>query len=324
MQRPPSCDHRMAAYLGYTVAMSIVICFVDGLGLTAPATPPWTTAHVPTLSGLLGVVPHRNLRIETPLLHFHALDATLGVQGLPQSGTGHTTLWTGRNASALLGRHYPAYPAPSQRPLIEEATIFGQIQAAGYRVALATVHRSPYWELVTNRQQRATAAALAARAAGLSLPDLNDFIAGRAVTWDITGQYLRRWGALEGVADISPFEAGRRLAALAQTADVVHYECYLPDFVGHQRIEESPERVLELIDTLLAGILAHLHPHDSLLLVSDHGNIEEPEHQRHTMNPVPLLVVGPGAPHAASAHDLSDVAATVLAMLTAPTYRREC
>ncbi|HYF63492.1 MAG TPA: hypothetical protein VD886_11805, partial [Herpetosiphonaceae bacterium] len=68
--------------------MSIIICFVDGIGLTAPAAPPWTTADLPALSGLLGGPPDRDLVIERPRLLFRAIDATLGVAGLPQSGTG--------------------------------------------------------------------------------------------------------------------------------------------------------------------------------------------------------------------------------------------
>ena len=296
--------------------MSIIICFIDGVGLTEPAAPPWTTAELPTLRGLLGATPHRDLVIDTPTLNFRALDATLGVPGLPQSGTGHTTLWTGQNAPALLGRHFPAYPAPSQRPMIAEYSVFRQIKAAGFRSVLATVHRSPYWELVAGRQQRATAAAFAAFAADLPLSTGADFVAGRAVPWDITGAYLRRWGAFADMPDITPTEAGRRLANLAREYDVVHYECYLPDFVGHARIAETAERTLELIDTLLGGILAALAPADSLLVVSDHGNLEESNHTRHTTNPVPLIVVGPAAPHAATAHDLSDVAGVVLRSLT--------
>ena len=297
--------------------MSIIICFVDGIGLTAPAAPPWTTADLPALRGLLGATPARDLVIEQPRLLFRAIDATLGVAGLPQSGTGHTTLWTGQNASALLGRHFPAYPAPSQRPLIAAHSLFGRLRAAGQRVALATLHREPYWELVATRQQRATAAALAAQVAELELPGLEAFAAGRAVPWDITGEYLRRWGALAGLPDLTPAEAGRRLAALCAEYDVVHYECYLPDFVGHGRIEETAERTLELVDGLIAGVLENLEPADSLLVVSDHGNLEEPDHRRHTTNPVPLLLVGPAAPLAAAARDLSDVAAIVLAALGA-------
>ncbi|HYF64523.1 MAG TPA: hypothetical protein VD886_16985 [Herpetosiphonaceae bacterium] len=161
------------------------------------------------------------------------------------------------------------------------------------------------------------AAALAAQAAGLDLPGLEAFAAGRAVPWDITGEYLRRWGALAGLPDLAPAEAGRRLASLAAEADVVHYECYLPDFVGHGRIEETAERTLELVDGLIAGVLGHLRPGDTLLVVSDHGNLEEPAHSRHTTNPVPLLLVGPAAPLAAAARDLSDVAGVILAALGA-------
>lgn len=272
--------------------MSMIVCFIDGIGLTSPAASPWTSAHIPTLRRLLGDVPHADLVVNLPHCHFHAIDATLGVAGLPQSGTGHTTLWTGMNAPSLLGRHFPAYPAPSQRDLIAEHSLFRRVRDAGYTSVIATVHRAPYWELVAQRQQRATAAALAAQAADLDLATIDDWLAGRAVTWDITGEYLQRWGALVGHEPITAFAAGQRLADLARNYDVVHYECYLPDFVGHRRIEATPEHVLELIDQMLNGIIAHLHTNDSLIMVSDHGNLEEPDHKRHTYNPVPFLVYG--------------------------------
>ncbi|HEY1015641.1 MAG TPA: hypothetical protein VGE07_23225, partial [Herpetosiphonaceae bacterium] len=232
-------------------------------------------------------------------------------------GTGHTVLWTGRNAPALLGRHFPAYPAPSQRPLIAESNLFGETLALGRRPLIATIHRSDYWALVASRQQRATAVALAAKAAGLALPTVDDYLAGRALPWDITTDFIRRWGAFEGVPPVAADEAGRRLSRLLAEADLVHYECYLPDFVGHERIDAEPGQVLELIDALLGGALAELPPDASLLVVSDHGNLEEPWHKRHTTNPVPLLVAGPAARFAAGAADLTDVTPLILAALAA-------
>ncbi len=302
----------LATILSYTTyAMSVLVCFIDGLGLTDPAQPPWTTARLPTLRGLLGAVPTSSLIIDQPALAFRPIDATLGVPGLPQSGTGHTTLWTGVNAAARLGRHYPAYPAPSQRSMIAEHSLFRRCVAAGFRVQLATVHRTPYWELVAQRKQRATAAAFAAQAANLDLPTPADFKAGWAVPWDITGQFLQRWDAFDKADIISPQAAGQRLAQLTSQSDLVHYECYLPDFVGHGRIEAPAELVLELIDAMLAGVLAHLPAHAALIVVSDHGNIEEHEHHRHTFNPVPLLATGAAAPFAASVRALDDVATLI-------------
>ena len=39
-----------------------------------------------------------------------ALDAVLGVKGRPQSATGQTSLFTGVNAAAVLGRHLRGFP----------------------------------------------------------------------------------------------------------------------------------------------------------------------------------------------------------------------
>ena len=49
------------------------------------------------------------------------LDATLGVPGLPQSGTGHVALLAGVNAPALHGRHQPHFPPVALRPLAARA-----------------------------------------------------------------------------------------------------------------------------------------------------------------------------------------------------------
>jgi phosphopentomutase len=51
-----------------------------------------------------------------------------------------------------------------------------------------------------------------------------------------------------------------------------------------------------------------MRPGDTLLLSSDHGNVESLAAPAHTRNPVPLLAVGPGAPSFAAATDISQVA----------------
>lgn len=52
-----------------------------------------------------------------------------------------------------------------------------------------------------------------------------------------------------------------------------------------------------------------------MLLTSDHGNLEEASHRRHTRNPVPLLAVGPLAPHFAGLTALDQVTPAILAAL---------
>ena len=65
------------------------------------------------------------------------LDPLLGVGGLPQSGTGHAALLTGRNAAALYGRHFgPWVPVPL-RPLVMEENVLSRAQALGASCAFA-------------------------------------------------------------------------------------------------------------------------------------------------------------------------------------------
>jgi phosphopentomutase len=67
---------------------------------------------------------------------------------------------------------------------------------------------------------------------------------------------------------------------------------------------------MQRLDGLIGGALAALRPEDTLLLTSDHGNVESIAAPTHTRNPVPLLVVGPAAPvfeGIGSIMDLADV-----------------
>ncbi len=54
-----------------------------------------------------------------------ALDATLGVQGLPQSATGQASLLTGQNVAAAIGEHYGPKPNPAvAKSLLERESLF--------------------------------------------------------------------------------------------------------------------------------------------------------------------------------------------------------
>ena len=52
-----------------------------------------------------------------------------------------------------------------------------------------------------------------------------------------------------------------------------------------------------------------------MVLCSDHGNVEEPEHARHTRNPVPLIALGPRAAAFAGARSIVDLTPAVLRAL---------
>src|SRR4051812_16077616 len=102
--------------------MSLIFIFLDGVGL-APAGPdnPIAGADTPALRALLGgpltIEQARGWGTSAAQLLFKAIDATLGVDGLPQSGTGQTALLAGVNAAALHGRHQPHVPPVALRAL---------------------------------------------------------------------------------------------------------------------------------------------------------------------------------------------------------------
>lgn len=88
----------------------IAFLFVDGLGLNDAANSPLHTLDLSTFKGLT-----RGWSFDAfsgAGLAYQVLDATLGVDGLPQSGTGQTSLLTGQNAAGLLG--YPQGPHPGK------------------------------------------------------------------------------------------------------------------------------------------------------------------------------------------------------------------
>ncbi len=297
--------------------MTLTFVFLDGVGLApASADNPLTDAPMPTLRRLLG----GPLTIEQIGYRDHCLlmplDACLGVAGLPQSGTGQVALLAGVNAPALHGGHQPHFPPVALRPLLAERSLFRRALALGKRVAFANVFTEAYWRAIASRRLRRAASVIAAEGAGLYLRNLADLQAGQALSWDITGQALAaRDPAAATLPPITPFAAGERLANLARAYDFVFFESFLPDLAGHGRLGvDGATEALMRIDGLLAGWWHARRPADSLLIVSDHGNIEQAATKTHTTAPVPLLVIGP---HSVYFHSLCRIDEVADAVLTA-------
>ncbi len=294
------------------------ICFVflDGVGLGPTTTAnPLASAPMPTIQSLLGCPLVDGFAITTPHLLFRPIDARLGVDGLPQSATGQTSLFTGVNAAQVVGRHLAAFPTAALREIIARYSILKRVTENGGRATFANAYSPQYWELVRQRRLRHSATTWTNMAAGLRFRDLTDLMRGQAVYWDITHSIMHQRGIAE-VPLIEPEEAGRRLAGLTTEHDLVLYESFLPDLVGHRRLDMAPETVMALIDRFLGGLLASLPGDATLLLSSDHGNIEDMSTKAHTYNPVPLLVVGPDAAAFEEVQTIADVTPTVLRLLS--------
>lgn len=293
----------------------LLLLFVDGVGL-APAGEgnPFSRLASPGIVRAVGgpLVVESAGSGEGRVLR--PLDAGLGVPGLPQSATGQTALFTGVNAPRLLGRHLTAFPGPSLRAIIQEHSLFLRARRGGLAATFANAYTPGYLEAVDRGERRASVTTWAVRAAGLPLRGLAELEAGQAVTWDVRRDFFSARGEL-ALAAIEAIEAGRHLAALAGGYDLTVYETFITDLAGHRRFDLTAEEAVARLDGLLAGLLDHLDPSVTLVLTSDHGNLEEEGHTLHTENPVPLLAHGPRAAAFADLESLTQVTPRILEVL---------
>lgn len=294
---------------------SVLLLFVDGIGL-GPARPgnPFFDHPSPLLERLIGgrlTIERAGSGADCLLL---AIDANLGVDGLPQSATGQTTLFTGINAARWMGRHVPAFPGPRLREIIDQHGVLAKVRSRGSRVAFSNAFSPAFYEQLSERKRRASVTVLSAWAAGLELRGLDDLAARRALSWDLERDLVSQYVDVE-MPLISSFEAGVDLAAISGHNELTVFETFLPDFVGHGRVEMEAGEVVRRLDGLLAGVVERRPERVTVVMTSDHGNFEDQTDKRHTRNPVPLLVLGPAKAAFEGVESLADVAPAILRVL---------
>ncbi len=301
---------------------SVIFVFLDGVGLgPAEESNPFWSADTPVLRHLLGGplvdgVQVNGANRELPVF-CRGIDATLGVPGLPQSGSGQTALFTGVNAAQVAGMHVFAFPTDRLRQVIAEHSVLKRAAERGLRATLANAYSDGYWSWVEKRRRgRHSATTLTNMAAGLPFRTFKDLQEGRAVYWDITHEIARE-GFYPDLEPVPADEAGRRLAQLGSEYHLVLYESFITDLAGHGRLGLPFDWTLSRVDALLGGLVDARPSGATIVVCSDHGNLEDSEFKGHTTNPVPLLVVGPGAKHAvwSGVRAITDVAQAILGWL---------
>ncbi len=291
--------------------------FVDGVGVGEGGAEwnPFFRAVLPTLlmvgGGSLPTLDHP--APGTDRSAYLPLDATLGVDGTPQSGTGQAALLTGVDAVHRFGRHFGPWTPVALRPLVEKASLLRRARDAGRAVAFANAYPRGW---PGPKGSRAIAGPpLAARGAGVLDRHEEALAEGRAVASGIVNDGWRRHLGHDALPRVTAAEAGRNLAGIAGDHDLTLYAHYATDTAGHRGGMEGAVAALERLDAFLGGVLEALPGDCTLILASDHGNIEDVRAQ-HTRNPALGLVVGPGAGDAGERmRDLTDVAPAVLELL---------
>lgn len=246
---------------------------------------------------------------------FRRLDANLGLPGLPQSATGQTTLLTGRNAAEYMGAHHGPWPGPTLKRLLGEGNLFTEAAAAGRSATVANLYPPGYFRALEAGRLRVNAPVHAAMSSGVQLRNLDDYAAGRAVSADLSGDYVQQ--LLPGARRAGIEQSAADLAQLARTHDLTFFDFWLSDEVGHRGTMTDAERLVTRLDAFLGAVLREADRGGfTVLVTSDHGNLEDKSVRTHTRAPVPLLVRGPGADLFGSVSGLTGVAPAVRELLS--------
>jgi 2,3-bisphosphoglycerate-independent phosphoglycerate mutase len=293
----------------------ILLLFFDGWGLGAndPAINPFLSAPMPTWRALFdGAMPtNANGHYHSARATLVPTDATLGVPGLPQSGTGQTTIFTGVNAARINGEHFGPYPNETLRAILATETIFHRVVASGKSAAFANAFPPFFFDRLARNKARRSAMTQAVGAAGVRYRGIDDLRTGRAVSPFVTNDLWREHGA--DVPLITAHDAGKNLARLARDHSLTVFEYFLTDAAGHKANPEYTARVLGQVDELLAGVLEENDDDETLIVTtSDHGNVEDASAKKHTLNPVPTVLIGARRERIApQIHSLTDIAPAV-------------
>lgn len=295
----------------------VLLIFIDGIGLgPLGAHNPFDGAPVEILAPLAHRPPPKGLACTF-------VDASLGHPGLPQSATGQAVIFTGQDAIAEAGGHWSGAPTPRIVRFIQKHSIFARARESGIEAAFLNAYdarRASHLERVIAGEERAmrrhppSAVSWAALAGGTRIRTFDDVRAGRAATFDFTGEVLRAFGV--GAPRVSISEAARAVLDGAREVRLGAFETFLTDKAGHTQDMTWARTEIVRVDRFLQAMITAADPRrDLVVMTSDHGNLEDLSTRSHTLSRVPLFAFGRDAEKfVEGVVTLKDIAPRLLAM----------
>ena len=259
--------------------MKVLFLFIDGVGLRAAATDnPVNPEVCPALCRLI-------------TKHGKPIDARLGIDGPPQSATGQATMFSGVNCAAAMGKHCEGFPGPNLRKIIETDNLFKQLRSRGKEVCFSDAYLVDSAEELAARRFKSVTTVMALTAPE-TVRTVDDLQNGQAVMQDLTRETIQdRW---PDIAVIPPQRAAEHLASIARQYDFTLFEFFQSDVAGHSMDYARACAALRTYDRFLASIVRFTEAMGvTLVMTSDHGNIENISERGHTLNPVPFVAFGP-------------------------------
>ncbi len=280
--------------------MKILFLFIDGVGIREAASDnPVNSEVCPMLCRLIEK-------------HSKPIDACLDVEGLPQSATGQATMFTGVNCSKAMGKHCEGFPGPSLRRIIEENNLFLQLKKRSKRVKFADAYLVDNAEELQLRRYKSVTTVMALTTDEV-ITTIEDLMEDRALMQDLTRETIQ--DRYPDIPIIPPQRAAEHLFAISRENDFTLYEFFQTDIAGHSLDYARACGVLRLFDRFLSSLVRFTEAAGiTLVMTSDHGNIESIDDRNHTRNTVPFIAFGPREESIrARVESLEDVTPAILA-----------
>lgn len=296
--------------------MSVLFFFIDGLGIGEknkhnPVYKEKLWQHFIKTSHL--TLPAHRSQGKTYCLI--PTDARMDTPGIPQSATGQTALFTGLNAAKIIGAHITGFPGEELSAMISEHSILKQLKDMGLNVSSANAYSKQYFDLVEQKKRRISASTHTIKAANIPFKMLDDLKNQKAVFMDITHTLLKQ--RYPEMPLISSRRAAFSMGNLLREYDFVLYEYFWTDYLGHKGNKKEKSFHLHILNAFLKKLVHTLDlKKHTIIISSDHGNIEDATSLGHSMNPVPTIIFSKRKNilryFLQNVHDLPSVAKTII------------
>lgn len=293
--------------------------FIDGVGIGEKDLEfnPFFKFGFKIFDEIIKETPHKqNQYLEKDGIYIFPTDARLGVEGLPQSGTGQVSIFCGMNAPQFVGKHFGPFPYSTTIPIIKEKNIFKAYKDLGKSAYFVNAYPKVFFDYLNSGKTRLSTTSLCCRLTEMKLNSVKELRQNKALTAEITNERWNRKLKYQ-LKIISPETAARRLLRIAGKHDFTLYEFFHTDHLGHGRIAEEFESIYNNLDRFLFTILSELKQELTLIICSDHGNFEDLSVKTHTMNPALTVAAGKNAKQFSdSIKDLTDIKPSIIKYCT--------
>lgn len=277
----------------------ILLLFIDGVGIGEPdpVKNPFFSGRFNFFQKFFGETPHlQRQNLSGDQIEVFPVDARMGVEGIPQSGTGQTSIFCGVNAPALINQHFGPFPYSTLVPVIKEKNIFIDFLSRGQKAFFMNSYPQVFFDYINSGKSRLSVSTLSYRSAGQELNTSDEVRRGYSLSAEITNRVWRERLKYEDISVITPEQAADRLLDRVSENDLTVYEFFLTDHLGHGRIPHDFDVICSDLDRFLIQIFTNYNRADThILLCSDHGNFEDISVKAHTLNPALGIAAGKSA-----------------------------